>query len=216
MKSSTLSMSAARSAAFLCALLTAGCAVFERAPEREFPQASAAPAATVAISPSVAPSVEPKVEPKVEPRVAPSVAPPAPPTVRRAAGQAEAKPPTLAPPPAAQAPKTAAPAPALAKPQAPPLDLKSLESGLRQTKAIGVLTKLTLKNQVDDLLDRFRAFYKGQFQTTLAELRRSFDLLVLKVLALLQDADPPLAAAIVASRESLWSILLDPAKLETV
>jgi len=124
--------------------------------------------------------------------------------------------PASAPPPAAQAPKAATPAPAVAKPQAPPLDLKSLENGLRQTKAIGVLAKLTLKNQVDDLLDRFRAFYKGQLQTTLAELRRSFDLLVLKVLALLQDADAPLASAIVASRESLWSILLDPAKLEAV
>ena len=121
------------------------------------------------------------------------------------------------PAPAAQLPKKETPAPTLAKPEAPPpLDLKSLETRLKETKAIGVFTKLTLKNQVDDLLDQFRAFYQGRLKTTLAELRRSYDLLVLKVLALLQDADPPLASAIAASRESIWGILSNPAKFATV
>ncbi len=113
------------------------------------------------------------------------------------------------------APKAPA-TPAAKPPSAPPLDLKSLETRLRETKAIGVYTKLTLKNQVDDLLDAFRAYYKGQAKSTLAELRRAFDLLVLKVIALLQDADPPLASAIAASREALWGILSDPAKFATV
>jgi len=121
------------------------------------------------------------------------------------------------PSPGAQLPKKEPPAPALAKPEAPPpLDLKSLETRLKDTKAIGVFTKLTLKNQVDDLLDRFRAFYQGRLKTSLAELRRSYDLLVLKVLALLQDADPPLANAIAASRESIWGILSNPAKFAAV
>ena len=94
----------------------------------------------------------------------------------------------------------------------PPLDLASLETRLKDTKAIGVLTKIALKNQVDDLLDQFRAFYQGRLKTTLAELRKSFDLLVLKVLSLLQDGDPSLASAIVASREAIWGILSDPVK----
>lgn len=113
---------------------------------------------------------------------------------------------------AAKAPAT----PAAKPPTAPPLDLKSLETRLRETKAIGVYTKLTLKNQIDDLLDAFRAYYKGQAKSTLAELRRAFDLLVLKVIALLQDADPPLASAIAASREAIWGILSNPAKFATV
>ena len=83
----------------------------------------------------------------------------------------------------------------MAKPAAPPLDLESLKERLKDTKAIGVLTKLTLKNQVDDLLDQFRAYYQGKLKTTLADLRRSYDLLVMKVLSLLQDSDPPLATA---------------------
>jgi hypothetical protein len=39
-----------------------------------------------------------------------------------------------------------------------------LEQRLKSTNAIGVLTKLTLKNQVDDLLDKFRAYYQGRAQ----------------------------------------------------
>ena len=98
----------------------------------------------------------------------------------------------------------------------PPLDLKSLETQLKATKAIGVFTKLSLKNQIDDLLGRFRAFHQGGIKTSLVELRRSFDMLVMKTLALLQDADPSLAGALTSSRESIWGILSDPAKFSKV
>ena len=128
----------------------------------------------------------------------------------------EGKPPAKAA--AAPAPQPAKPSPTAptAKPKAPTLDLKALETQLKETKAIGVMTKLSLKNQVDDLLDQFRAYYQGKLKTTLAELRRPFDLLVLKLLSLLQDSDPPLAAAIVASREAIWGILSDPAKFASL
>jgi hypothetical protein len=113
--------------------------------------------------------------------------------------------------PAVPVPQAASkPAQAMAGP--PSLDLKTLEARLKQTRAIGVMTKLAIKNQVDDLLERFRAFYQGRVKTTLAELRQPYDRLVLKVVALVQDGDPPLAGAIVASREAIWSILADPAK----
>lgn len=113
--------------------------------------------------------------------------------------------------------KTQAPAPPVAQPSGPPpLDLKTLETRLKETKAIGVFSKLALKNQIDDLLDRFRAFYQGRIKTSLAELRRAFDMLVMKTLALLQDADPPLAGALASSRESIWGILSDPAKFPKV
>jgi 3-oxoacyl-ACP reductase-like protein len=118
-----------------------------------------------------------------------------------------AKPPTRAATPAAPKPS---PAPAAAPPAAvatPPLDLKSLEQRLKETNAIGVMTKLSLKNQVDDLLDRFRDYYAGRSNTTLAELRPAFDLLVMKVLSLLQDSDTALAKAIHDSREAIWAIL---------
>jgi len=98
-------------------------------------------------------------------------------------------------------------APVVSKPSAPPLDLASLETRLRETRAIGVFTKVSLKNQVDDLLDKFRAYYKRQSNATLTELRRPYDMLLLKTLSLLQDSDPALARDIVASREAIWGIL---------
>jgi hypothetical protein len=217
----------ARMGAVVGVLLTTGCAGIERALQPE-----ASPQAPPAVTPV---SVQPKTAEQVSPAQArasepastadnatqPRVVTPAPPV--QGAAQAAATPPKApAKPPAtpsAAAPpaKSAAAAAAPAKPQAaPPLDLKSLETRLKETQAIGVFTKLTLKNQIDALLDQFRAFYQGKVKTTLAELRRSYDLLVLKVLALLQDADPPLASAIVGSREAIWGILSNPAKFAAV
>lgn len=119
--------------------------------------------------------------------------------------------------PTIPAPKMESKAPVPEKPPVPPpLDLTSLEKRLRETDAIGVFTKLTLKNQVDDLLDRFRAHYEGRTRTSLPELRQPFDLLILKVLSLLQDRDASLASAILASREAMWSILTDPAKFRSL
>ncbi len=98
----------------------------------------------------------------------------------------------------------------------PPLDLTALETRLEETKAIGAFTKITLKNQVDDLLDQFRAYHQGRIKTTLVELRQPYDRLLLKVLSLLQDDDPDLARKIVTSREAIWGILADPAKFATL
>ncbi len=114
--------------------------------------------------------------------------------------------------PAAPAPSSAPHAveAAASKPASPaPLDLKVLEQQLKETKAIGLMTKLALKNQVDDLLAQFRAYYQGQLKATLADLRRPYELLLMKVLAVLQDGDPALANAINASREAIWGILSD-------
>ena len=78
------------------------------------------------------------------------------------------------------------------------------------------MTKLSLKNQVDDLVARFRAFHGGTRPPTLAELRPAFDLLVMKVLSLLQDKDSKLARDINTSREAIWSVLADRDKLSKV
>lgn len=125
-------------------------------------------------------------------------------------------PPKSAPTP----PKPAAPIPASAaapQPPAPPaLNLTSLEQRLRDTRAIGVFTKLSLKNQVDDLLDQFRSFYRGKVTLTFADLRQRYDLLMLKVISLLQDSDRALASDIVASREAIWGVLRDPEKFATI
>ena len=109
------------------------------------------------------------------------------------------------PPPVAQAPAAV-----------PALDLKTLVAHLKETKAIGFFTKITLKNQIDDLLDQFREHYQGKAKLTMKELRRSYDLLLMKVLSLLQDEDRQLASAIVSSREAIWGLLADPKKFATI
>ena len=112
--------------------------------------------------------------------------------------------------------KDAAPiAPAIAAPRAaaaaPALDLDALKARLRATKAIGVFTKLSLKNKVDDLMKRFTEHYQGK-KPPLAELRLSYDLLMMKVLSLLQDSDQTLASEVVSSREAIWALLADEKK----
>lgn len=120
------------------------------------------------------------------------------------------------PAPKAQAPqpqRPAAPTSAARQTAADaPLDLDALKTQLKETKALGVFTKLALKNQVDDLMKRFSEHHAGKATPSVAELRRSYDLLIMKVLSLLQDHDQKLASEIVSSRERIWGLLVDPMK----
>jgi len=200
---------------------------FANAPAVEAPPQSAAPSAsdaanapalapTDAASMPVAPSKPSAAAPTPSRQDSPPAAaissmpvvkrvPPAPSKVSPAAPEAgsvdPAPPATAATPPA----QTAA-----------ALDLASLEQRLRDTHAIGVFTKLSLKNQVDDLLAQFKSFHRGQTPPTLTQLRQRFELLLIKVVSVLQDGDAALAAAVSSSREALWSILSDPQKFAQI
>ena len=191
-------------------LLMAGCAGVEHAPPGSAtPAEVATPVAAPVPAPVPAPVAEAAPAPAsagVGPHAKPPAKAPTPPALPASAAPA----PTVAPavPAAAAAPKKA--------PTAPPLDLTTLEARLRATDAIGMFTKIALKNQVDDLLDQFREHYAGKVRTSLAELRPAYDRLLMKVLALLQDDDPDLARAIVDSREPIWSILADPSRFATL
>jgi hypothetical protein len=183
---------AARIAGILLAGLVTGCAGVPSTPPE--PPVREAPA------PAPPPSAPDKSEPK--PALPPAKAP--------AASKAPAAPAAVPRKPEVAARKPEAAPPLAAKPEgSPPLDLESLEQRLKETNAIGLLTKLSLKNQVDDLLEQFRDYYQGRLKTTLAELRQLYELLLMKTLSLLQDGDPALAKAINRSREAIWAILSD-------
>ena len=137
-------------------------------------------------------------------------APPPPKAAPASATKGKAAPPVAKAPPARTPVAKAQPAPAPKTAAAPPLDLAALEAQLKQTKAIGLMTKLSLKNKVDDLLEKFKEHHAGKPTPTVTELRRSYDLLMMKVLSLLQDHDQKLASDIVASRERIWGLLADP------
>lgn len=98
----------------------------------------------------------------------------------------------------------------------PPLDMAGLKARLRDTDAIGVLTKLALRNQMDDLLQKFRVHYQGGQKTSVAALRQPYDLLVRRVLSVVQSGDPSLARAISASHEAIWRLLADPVTFDSI
>jgi hypothetical protein len=186
-------------ASFIVLLALAACVRVTVAPSPAAvapPTVAAAPPAVVSATPAPAALEPPAV---AAPPVA--LAPPA----------VASTPPAAAPTPAPTAAPSPAPKAVSKAPPPPTLDLASLEARLRATGTIGVFTKLSLKNQVSDLIDQFKTFHRDGVPA-LPVLRQQYDLLLLKVLSLLQDDDAPLASAISASRESIWGILVDPAK----
>jgi hypothetical protein len=187
--------------------------------QRPAVEQSPAPSQTTPAPPAPIPE-PPQIVPPAPAPAPSSIAPsPAAPSVRAAptpSANATKAPPKVTAPPIAVAPNPAIVAAAPSAPKPAPLDLNSLEQRLKDTRAIGVFTKLSLKNQVDDLLSELRAFHKGSSKTQLPVLRQKFDLLILKVLSLLQDGDPPLATAIASSREAIWGILMDPEKFAKI
>jgi hypothetical protein len=194
-----MSMPQTRIVGVLCLSLLAACASVKPTP----PQAEVAPAVVVTTKSSAT-----HASPSVTTATASATVPT--PAMPPAQGKVKAVSPNAKPTVKASAPAI------IAAPSPPALDLKGLEAKLKETKAIGVFTKLSLKNQVDDLLDQIRAYHNGQRKTTLSELRQPYDTLILKVLTLLQDGDPPLAQEISTSREAIWGVLADPIKFASL
>ena len=149
-----------------------------------------------------------------EPLAAPELAPPSvsPADIAQEASESAAV------APAAPAPPESAPAPSpISSLVASPtfdetLDLSSLVTRLRKTKAINLRTKVAVKNESDDFLQQARAYHTQTGETTLVDLQRSYDLLFRKLHSLLEDADPPLARDIERSRAAIWELLADPRK----
>lgn len=159
------------------------------------------PKPPVPAAPKVAPVVAKSLTHPAAPEVVEPVQAPLPDTAKVVAGPTSlAKPSTVV---AAVAP---VPAPA------PSLDVAGLKSRLRDTDAIGVFTKIALKNQVDDLMEEFRRRYDAGQNADVAALREPYNLLMLKVLSLVQDDDPDLAHMLSGSREAIWGILANREK----
>jgi len=195
------------STVILLTVLSTGC-MHETKPQTQPPPVAATPET------AKAPQTAKATPATTKPPASTSKAKPAPATTAKIAPPSATKPQPATPQKqvaAAAPPKQAtAPAPPKQAATAPTLDLDGLEARLKQTKAIGLMTKLSLRNKVDDLLAQFRQHHAGKPMPTVAELRRSYDLLMMKVLSLLQDHDQQLASDIVSSRERIWGLLADP------
>lgn len=98
----------------------------------------------------------------------------------------------------------------------PAFDLADLENRLRETDAIGLFTKLSLKAQVDNLIDDFRAFHSGEDSLDIESLRQRYRALLSETLALLESGDPELYEYISRARGALWTVLADELKFASL
>lgn len=185
----------------------------------QLPVASSTPPVSPVTAPVTPPVIASGPSPVIKPVTPPlAVVPPAaaaaPAVTAPAATVAVPDKTTAKPPVKAAAPVVrAAPKPgASARVAASTLDLDALEQRLKDTDAIGVFTKIALKNQVDDLLKRFKAYHESDGKSALTQLRQSYDQLLAKVNDVLKNGDPSLAGEIMGSREAIWGLLSDPVK----
>jgi len=95
------------------------------------------------------------------------------------------------------------------KPPEPSIGIDELVERLKQTDAIGFLTKLTIRSDVLEFKSTVESYQKnGAFKKNLEMLRGRFDGLLLKILALLED-DPKLSRDIYTARDSIWKTLVE-------
>lgn len=195
-------------AALLCASGFAACTSQQSA--REPAAAATAPPASAESAEVVSPAAVPAGAPEDRGEPAAEAKPATPPAPSE---------PGAEPPEAPETPSSAAavPAPGVsgetsAGNSVPPVDLDQLTQHLKDTSAIGLFTKLELKSQIDELVEKARSSHERGVPP-LERLHERFDLLVLKLLSLLQDDAPALAAEVAASRDSLWALLADPVQL---
>lgn len=89
-------------------------------------------------------------------------------------------------------------------------DLDGLKTRLRATDAIGFFAKCKLKGRLDDLVDRLAAFHQHGRGETLLDLHHDYDVLIGKIISMLIEEDPNLAADIESSQRRIWELLEDP------
>lgn len=88
-------------------------------------------------------------------------------------------------------------------------DLNALVDRLSNSKSLGIFTKLSLKGDIDRLLNNVRDYHKGDAKDSLDQLRERYDAMVHKLVVLLQDKDEDLVKSIDQSRDRVWLMLAD-------
>lgn len=93
------------------------------------------------------------------------------------------------------------------------IELEMLEARVRDTSAVGPFTKIKLKQEINKLLNKAKAFHNGSSRLTLDQLKEQYDLLYMKVVSLIQDKDTELHHQLCNSWDPIWEYLKDPAVL---
>jgi len=86
-------------------------------------------------------------------------------------------------------------------------DLDTLQGQLKSTKAVGNMTKLKLRGEINTVLARINAFYAGKSKFSLDQISEQFDLLYMKIVSIVADKDADLHRQLCNSWDSVWESL---------
>ena len=89
-------------------------------------------------------------------------------------------------------------------------DIDVLIERVKETNAIGFITKLSLKNQLDDLLEHAEDVNENPTAEDVEQIEAEFDGLLLKTVTLLNNGeDFTLAEDIFQARDQLWESIME-------
>ena len=90
------------------------------------------------------------------------------------------------------------------------IDVATLRVRLKDTSAIGLVAKLRLRSEIEDLVRDLAAFHAGHGPETLDGLHARYRDLVVQIATLLEQGDASLAHDLTESADQLWTRLADP------
>jgi Ni,Fe-hydrogenase maturation factor len=95
-------------------------------------------------------------------------------------------------------------------------DVDALVDRVAHSKALGFFTKLSLKQEIDQLMTGIRAHHNASQDYPIEQLRERYDVMVKKLMILLQEKDQELVQEIHNGRGKLWAILSDEKKFASM
>jgi hypothetical protein len=96
------------------------------------------------------------------------------------------------------------------------VDFEILEKEIRNTKAIGGLSKLKLSGDINKMVADLKKYHAGDSPLTLEQHREQYDLLYMKVVSQVQDKDPELFNKLCNAWDPLWAAMQDEDNLKKV
>lgn len=95
------------------------------------------------------------------------------------------------------------------------VDLEILADMLAKTSAVGLLTKLSLKKDINKVLSRLEDFHNGRGRFALVQLEEQYNLLLMKIATYLQDKDLATHRHLCNAWLVIWEDLKDPERFRS-
>lgn len=95
------------------------------------------------------------------------------------------------------------------------VDLEILADMLAKTSAVGLLTKLSLKKDINRVLSRLEDYHDGRGRFTLVQLEEQYNLLLMKIATHLQDKDLATHRHLCNAWLVIWEDLKDPERFRS-